>query len=62
MRVMVSQFRNKAVDFVIANLLQVKIADSAHMGSVTGSCLNFHRDLEMKVRLTSQPLHSKMLS
>ena len=30
MRVMVSQFRYKAMDFVIANLLQVKIADSAH--------------------------------
>ena len=59
MRVMVPQFRNKAMDFVIINLLQIKTADSAHMGSVTGSCLNFHRDLEMKLSLTSQPLHSK---
>ena len=59
---MISQFRNKAMDFVITNLLQVKIADSAHMGSVTGSCLNFHRELEMKLRLTSRPLHPKMLS
>ena len=46
----------------MANLPQIKTADSAHMGSVTGSCLMFQRDLEMKLRLTSQTLfmlHSK---
>ena len=57
------QVQKKAMDFAIATLLQVtEIADSAHMGSATGSFLNFHRDLEMKLRLTSHPLHSKMLS
>ena len=61
MRVMVSQFRYKAMDFAITNLLQVKTADSAHMGSVTGSCRNFHRNMKMKLRLTSQPLQFKML-